>query len=144
MGASSSRIDPKRIEQQVFPKLSQLAQDTDQEVRKIMCKEIGSVIKVIGLKTAKKTIMPEFLDLLNDEEGNVQQAALEALMDFSDIFDAESRNSIFIPAWKKIVSSGNSKILIPSSAMFGTFLWKVKSIPCSCDVESLIFHRRVE
>lgn len=78
------------------------------------------------MKLAKKTVFIEFMDLLNDEEGSVQQAALQSLMEMSDIFDSETRTNILIPQWKKICASNNSKLLYTIAELFGPFLFKSK------------------
>ncbi|KAJ3341199.1 Serine/threonine-protein phosphatase 4 regulatory subunit 4, partial [Kappamyces sp. JEL0680] len=89
LGAVAHRIEGKKMEQLLFPKASQLCQDTDYEVRKAMAKEMPSLIKSLGLKQSRKTIFPEFMELLIDEEASVQQAALKHFMDLAEIFDGE-------------------------------------------------------
>ena len=138
VGAVAPRLDAKRflytcfnnqrIEQQLFPKASQLCQDTDYEVRKAMSKEMGSLIKAMGIKLAKKTVLPEFLELLNDEEGSVQEAALRSLMDFAEILDIETRMTTLIPSWKKICASNNPKLVLITAELFGSFMWRAKSL----------------
>jgi hypothetical protein len=80
------------------------------------------------MKLAKKTVFAEFMDLLNDEEGSVQQAALQSLMELSDIFDSETRSFILIPAWKKICASNNPKLSLTTAEYLGPFMWKARGI----------------
>lgn len=115
------------MEQLLFPKASQLCQDTDYEVRKAMAKEMPSLIKSLGLKQSRKTIFPEFMELLIDEEASVQQAALKHFMDLAEIFDGECRLSTLIPFWKKICSQHTPKLALIVAELFGQFMWKAKS-----------------
>lgn len=48
LGAAAAKLDAKRVEQQIFPKASQLCQDTDYEVRRAMCKELAAMVKSMG------------------------------------------------------------------------------------------------
>lgn len=128
MGAAACRLDSKKVEQQIFPKASQLSQDTDYEVRKAMCKELVIIMKHVGLRMAKKAILGDFIDLLNDEEVGVQESALENLMILCDSMDAEGRIAILIPIWKKICSDPNIKVATKAAELFGQFFWKARSM----------------
>ena len=48
LGAVAGKLDPKKIETHLYPKVSVLCQDTDAEVRKAMCAEMGFVIRSLG------------------------------------------------------------------------------------------------
>ncbi len=128
MGVASCRLDPKKVEQQIFPKLSQLSQDTDYEVRKAMCAELVIIMKHVGLRLAKKSIFNDFIDLVNDEEISVQESALENLMILADSMDAEARIATLIPIWKRICSDPTSRIAAKAAEYFGQFMWKAKSM----------------
>jgi hypothetical protein len=48
LGALAAKLDPKKIETHIYPKVSVLCQDIDAEVRKAMCAEMGLIIKALG------------------------------------------------------------------------------------------------
>jgi hypothetical protein len=123
-------VDAKKIEQLIFPRISQLSQDTDYEVRRAMCKELVSIMKYVGLRMAKKTIFSDFLDLLMDEEINVQESSFENLMKLCDSMDAETKIAVLIPTWRRICSEESQKLpklSLKTAELFGQFLWKTKS-----------------
>lgn len=135
LGVLSNRIDIKRytsfntrVETLIFPKASQLCQDTNHEVRRAMCAEISTISRSVGIKVARTSIFLEFIDLLDDEEVSVQKAALESVMDICDILDTDLITAMLIPTWRKVCVSDNSKLHLASARLFGIFLDRASSI----------------
>lgn len=48
LAALAGKLDAKKFETHLYPKVSILCQDTDGEVRKAMCSEMGLIIKSLG------------------------------------------------------------------------------------------------
>ncbi|KAJ2996963.1 Serine/threonine-protein phosphatase 4 regulatory subunit 4 [Globomyces sp. JEL0801] len=127
LGVSANKIDPKMIESVIFPRVIKLCQDTDYEVRKSMCLQLGSIINSLGFLKTKKALFCEYMELIKDEEGVVQQAALASLMDISDSLDSETKQVFLIPLWKKLTSDPTPKLIDSITELFGKFFWAARN-----------------
>lgn len=71
--------------------------------------------------------MPEFTELLMDEEPVVREAAVESILGLLTFFDSETRLNTVIPMWKKLCEDkiGHMPNLIAKS--FGLFMYNIRS-----------------
>ncbi|KAF1795318.1 HEAT, type 2 [Phytophthora cactorum] len=68
------------IEGLYFQKMMSLCQDTDAEVRKCMCIQLDGLARAVGEEHACKELLPELLELLNDEEEQILCSRLTLLL----------------------------------------------------------------
>jgi hypothetical protein len=71
----------------LFQKVLLLCQDTDQDIRLDMCKQLAVIAKDIASTEYFTLIMEEFKELLKDEELDVRAAAVTHFFGLSDKFD---------------------------------------------------------
>eukprot|EP00842_Homolaphlyctis_polyrhiza_P001898 jgi/Hompol1/2709/HPOL_003014-RA len=127
LGAVALRLDSKRIEELFLKKALNLCQDTDYEVRRSMCNQLNIISKAVGLKLTKSELIPEYLELIMDEESIVRQAAITNLMNLLDFLDAETRSSIVIPLWKRLCEERAPSLIGLIAQHMGVFLWTTRA-----------------
>ncbi|KAI8916344.1 armadillo-type protein [Gorgonomyces haynaldii] len=127
LGAVSTRLDSKKIEDLYLHKALALCQDTDYDVRRSMCNQLQMIAKALGPKIAKEYLIPEYVELLVDEEPVVRNAAVESLVSLLDFFDPETRSSTLIPMWKKLADDKSPQSVLLIAKHFGQFLWQTKN-----------------
>ncbi len=71
----------------LFQKILLLCQDTDQEIRLDMCKQLAVIAKDISSAEYLTLIVEEFKELLKDEEIDVRAAAVIHFFGLSEKFD---------------------------------------------------------
>ncbi|POM77881.1 Hypothetical protein PHPALM_4669 [Phytophthora palmivora] len=96
-----------------------------QKVRKCMCILLDGLARAIGEEHACKELLPELLELLNDEEEQVKQTAFITLLSLFDFFPARDRAKQIIPEFIGIAES-LPDYLVPSLAeQFGQQVTKL-------------------
>ncbi|KAI8923759.1 armadillo-type protein [Entophlyctis helioformis] len=124
LGAVAPRLDAKRIEDLFFRKALTLCQDTDYEVRRSMCNQLNVIAKAVGLKLTKSELLPEYTELIMDEEQVVRESAIANLMSLVDSLDADARSTVVIPLWRRLCEERPSGLVMTCIARyFGQFLW---------------------
>ncbi|KAL4125099.1 hypothetical protein PRIC2_008688 [Phytophthora ramorum] len=93
------------IEGLYFQKMMALCQDTDAEVRKCMCIQLDGLARAVGEEHACTELLPELLELLQDEEEQVKQTAFLTLLSLIDFFPARDRVKLIVP---EFISMANS------------------------------------
>ncbi|KAJ3039534.1 Serine/threonine-protein phosphatase 4 regulatory subunit 4 [Rhizophlyctis rosea] len=126
LGAVSERLDGRRIEELFFRKAMALCQDTDYEVRVSMCNQLNAIARGVGLPLTKNELLPEYMELLMDEEDIVREAAIENLMQLMDFLDADAKTIMVIPLWRKLCDERSAGILTLIAKEFGGFMWASK------------------
>lgn len=102
LGKITTKFEPYLIKKEILPIVQSLCQDVDYEVRACMCKQLDSVARGIGLESTKNSILPELVELANDEEGAVRLAALETVVHLLSLLDDDTCIYIIIPLVRKI------------------------------------------
>ena len=67
--------------------VQQLCQDVEHEVRACMCSQLGLVAKGLGMEDTKSAILPELVELTNDEESNVRITGLDTVVTILPMMD---------------------------------------------------------
>ncbi|KAF4136939.1 hypothetical protein GN958_ATG13929 [Phytophthora infestans] len=116
------------IEGLYFQKMMSLCQDTDAEVRRCMCIQLDGLARAVGEEHACKELLPELLELLNDEEEQVKQTAFLTLLSLFDFFPARDRTKQILPEFVGIAES-LPDYLIPSLAeQYGQLVTKLATL----------------
>ncbi|KAF4320461.1 hypothetical protein G195_006293, partial [Phytophthora kernoviae 00238/432] len=82
-----------------------LCQDTDGEVRRCMCVQLDGLARAVGEEHACTELLPELLELLQDEEEQVKQTAFLALLSLFDFFPARDRVKLILPEFINMAES---------------------------------------
>ncbi|KFM81489.1 Serine/threonine-protein phosphatase 4 regulatory subunit 4, partial [Stegodyphus mimosarum] len=93
---------------EVLPVVLSLCQDVDFEVRGFMCRQLDIVAKGIGLEATKSAILPELVELANDEETFVRLAGIETVVQMLPMLDDDTCTQAIIPLVKKFCENSLS------------------------------------
>ncbi|KAJ3127944.1 Serine/threonine-protein phosphatase 4 regulatory subunit 4 [Nowakowskiella sp. JEL0407] len=126
IGAVAEKLNTNIFQDKLLPKVQNLCQDTDGEVRSSMCRQLNTIGKTIGLRLSKSLIVPEFQELLLDDDETIRDTALKCLMETIDFWDTDIKLSVVIPTWKKLMEEENFFSLQLASELFGRFIWCTK------------------
>ncbi|ETN11085.1 hypothetical protein PPTG_22648 [Phytophthora nicotianae INRA-310] len=116
------------IEGLYFQKMMSLCQDTDAEVRKCMCIQLDGLARAVGEEHACKELLPELLELLNDEEEQVKQIAFLALLSLFDFFPARDRTKQIIPEFIGIAESLPDYLVPLLAEQYGQLVTKLATL----------------
>lgn len=118
LGKVATRFDSFMIKKDVLPLVTALCQDVDYEVRACMCKELAVVARGLGLEPTQSAILPELVELSNDEESCVRLSALETIVNLLSLLDDETCNQTIIPLVCKYCDNAmqNKDVTLPSIA----------------------------
>ncbi|XP_035210031.1 serine/threonine-protein phosphatase 4 regulatory subunit 4-like isoform X2 [Stegodyphus dumicola] len=108
LGKICMKFDPYIIMKEVLPVVLSLCQDVDFEVRGFMCRQLDIVAKGIGLEATKSAILPELVELANDEETFVRLAGIETVVQMVPILDDDTCTQAIIPLVKKFCENSLS------------------------------------
>ncbi|XP_055945697.1 serine/threonine-protein phosphatase 4 regulatory subunit 4-like [Argiope bruennichi] len=108
LGKICLKFDAYVIKKEVLPVVLSLCQDVDFEVRGYMCKQLDIVAKGIGLESTKSAILPELVELANDEETFVRLAAIETIVQMLPLLDDDTCTQAIIPLVKKLCENSYS------------------------------------
>ncbi|KAI9090280.1 armadillo-type protein [Phlyctochytrium arcticum] len=127
LGAIAPRIEKKKSQELFFKKALQLCQDTDYEVRACMCCQLNAIARAVGTELTIKELLPEYIELVMDEEVVVREAAIENIMQLLNFFDSDCRKEVIIPMWKKLCDERSPRLLVCLAQQLGVFLWECKA-----------------
>ncbi|XP_021373715.1 serine/threonine-protein phosphatase 4 regulatory subunit 4-like isoform X1 [Mizuhopecten yessoensis] len=97
LGKIATKFEPFVIKKEILPVVQSLCQDVDYEVRGCMCRQLDCVARGLGLEPTKSAILPELVELTNDEEGFVRTAGLETVVSILSLLDEDTCNNTIIP-----------------------------------------------
>ncbi|KAK2169619.1 hypothetical protein LSH36_8g03024 [Paralvinella palmiformis] len=97
LGKIATKFDPFIIKKDILPIVQALCQDVDYEVRGCMCRQLDSVARGLGLEQTKSAILPELVELTNDEESYVRLAGLETVVSILSLLDDETCTETIVP-----------------------------------------------
>jgi HEAT repeat len=72
--------------------------------------------------------MPEYVELLLDEEPVVREAAVESILGLLEFLDAETRSVTIVPMWKKLCEDKSGRMPYLIAKTFGQFMFFARSI----------------
>lgn len=82
-----------RIKKEILPLVQSLCQDVEYEVRACMCRQLDLIAKGLGLESTRCAILPELVELANDEESSVRLAGLDTVVSVLGLLDNGQRHS---------------------------------------------------
>ncbi|EDV28631.1 uncharacterized protein TRIADDRAFT_51742 [Trichoplax adhaerens] len=94
-GSLARRFDSEWINKNIIPIVKSLCQDVDYEVRGRMCANLPPIIQSLNTADIKRFILPELIELLNDEESSVRIASLACIAEAVDPQDAATKEKIY-------------------------------------------------
>ncbi|CAH1262592.1 PPP4R4 [Branchiostoma lanceolatum] len=97
LGRVATKFEPYIIKKEILPLVTALCQDIDYEVRGCMCRQLDSVARALGLENTKSAILPELVELANDEECFVRHAALDAVVNLLNLLDDDTCTQTIVP-----------------------------------------------
>ena len=110
---------------------------TDYEVRIEMCRQLPAIGRGIGSEHTAKLLLPELLQLLNDEEIPVRLAGFEALAELLAIFDPSTMRDTVIPLVKRLLR-GTPEDMIKALHCCSLLLFVVHCCCCCCYYNCLL------
>ncbi|KAE9028369.1 hypothetical protein PF011_g1614 [Phytophthora fragariae] len=116
------------IEGLYFQKMMALCQDTDAEVRKCMCIQLDGLARAVGEEHACSELLPELLELLQDEEEQVKQTAFLTLVSLIDFFPAKDRVKLIIPEFVSMAESLPDYLVPSLTEQFGHLVTKLSAL----------------
>ncbi|KAI8918170.1 armadillo-type protein [Powellomyces hirtus] len=126
IGVVAPRIMKTESQHQVFHKAMSLCQDTDYEVRACMCRQLNAIARAVGHERAVRELLPEYVELIMDEECVVREAAIDNIMQLMDFFEPAVKVQTIIPLWKKLCEEQSPRILQCLARQLGAFLWETR------------------
>ncbi|XP_078488840.1 serine/threonine-protein phosphatase 4 regulatory subunit 4-like [Ciona intestinalis] len=87
LGAVAVKFDAHIVKKDIVHTVKQLCQDVEHNVRACMCSHLHSVAAALGAEETRKCILDEVVELAGDEESQVREAAMEALLNMTDLLD---------------------------------------------------------
>ncbi|CAH1792525.1 unnamed protein product [Owenia fusiformis] len=97
LGKVATKFEPFVIKKEILPVVQSLCQDVDYEVRGCMCRQLDPVARGLGLEATKSAILPELVELTNDEEGHVRLAGLETVVNILSLLDDDTCSMTIVP-----------------------------------------------
>ncbi|XP_074642861.1 serine/threonine-protein phosphatase 4 regulatory subunit 4-like [Tubulanus polymorphus] len=115
LGKIATKFEPFLIKKEILPVVQSLCQDVDYEVRGCMCHQLDSVARGLGLEATKSAILPELVELTNDEESHVRLAGLETVVNIISLLDHETCTNTIVPLVCKFCDNamGSDDMTIP-------------------------------
>ncbi|XP_041351880.1 serine/threonine-protein phosphatase 4 regulatory subunit 4-like isoform X2 [Gigantopelta aegis] len=107
LGKIATKFEPFVIKKEILPVVQSLCQDVDYEVRGCMCYQLDAVARGLGLESTKSAILPELVELTNDEESYVRIAGLETVVNILSLLDDDTCSTTIIPLVCKFCQQAN-------------------------------------
>ncbi|KAI9224885.1 armadillo-type protein [Blastocladiella britannica] len=132
LGAATSHFTSGEIQTLFLEKALSLCQDTDLEVRSCMGQQLAPIMRALDIRVACDRVIPEFLELVTDEELAVQQSALHGMGHVLKLLPDEVKRKIIAPVWASLLAE--ESLLPILSKEFGRFFWHCKDSLCETDM----------
>ena len=101
------------VQQDVIQKNLDVCQDIDWEVRHAMCRHLALISRGVGQEATKAMIMPQVVELSNDEMSEVRLAAIETVVNLLSILDDEICTNTIVP----LVIKSCDQVLLQTNAV---------------------------
>ncbi|CAK4712315.1 hypothetical protein LEN26_013332 [Aphanomyces euteiches] len=124
---ASELLSEQDIDGLFFQKMMALCQDTDAEVRKCMCMQLDALARAVGQAKASSDLLPELLELLQDEETQVKIMAFRTLLSLYDYFPRKERQDSILPVLVDIVEDPPTYLISSLAETFGRLVFKIFS-----------------
>ncbi|GAQ81030.1 hypothetical protein KFL_000690115 [Klebsormidium nitens] len=118
-------LDTRDLQAALLKKTTALCQDTDASVRCAMCCQLGAVARGVRPEECAGGVVPELLELLEDEQATVRAAAAETLTGMLDGLPKDVRKQKGVPLFKGLCALTDPPLLPAFARLFGEMLWKL-------------------
>lgn len=122
LGQIAPKFEIYWIKKELMSLVASLCQDVDYEVRACMCQQLESIARALGLESTQSIIIPELVELTNDEETSVRLAGLETITNLLNLLDDDTCTSVIIPLVQKFcdeIPKQCSESLLTVAQLFG-------------------------
>uniref|UniRef100_A0AAY4D8L1 Phosphatase PP2A regulatory subunit A/Splicing factor 3B subunit 1-like HEAT repeat domain-containing protein n=1 Tax=Denticeps clupeoides TaxID=299321 RepID=A0AAY4D8L1_9TELE len=110
LGKVVGKFEPSIVKKDLLPLVRSLCQDVEYEVRSCMCRQLENVARGIGLEHIKAAVLPELVELAQDEGNTVRLAAFDTIINLLEMFDnasfTEEQHLWFLEFYKKLCLLG--------------------------------------
>ncbi|XP_048852844.1 serine/threonine-protein phosphatase 4 regulatory subunit 4-like [Brienomyrus brachyistius] len=100
LGKAALKFESPLVKKELLPIVLSLCQDVEFEVRSCMCRQLESIARGIGVEPTKTLVLPELMELAQDEGSMVRLAAFDTIVSLLEMFDSEDRTRIIFPLVK--------------------------------------------
>lgn len=101
LGKIAPKFETYWIKKELMALVASLCQDVDYDVRACMCQQLETIARALGLESTQSIIIPELVELTNDEETNVRLAGLETITNLLSLLDDDTCTAVIIPLVQK-------------------------------------------
>ncbi|OQS00989.1 hypothetical protein ACHHYP_02046 [Achlya hypogyna] len=122
---ASTLLSEQDIESLFFQKMMELCQDTDTEVRSCMCMQLDALARAVSMPKACADLLPELLELLQDEEEQVKIVAFRTLLSLYDYYPKRERDALIFPVLVDLVAHTPPYLCGPLATGFGRLVYKL-------------------
>uniref|UniRef100_A0A8C1EQ53 Protein phosphatase 4, regulatory subunit 4 n=2 Tax=Cyprinus carpio TaxID=7962 RepID=A0A8C1EQ53_CYPCA len=110
LGKVVGKFESSIVKKDLLPLIRSLCQDVEYEVRACMCRQLENITRGIGLDHTKVEVLPELVELAQDEASTVRLAAFDTIINLLEMFDSESftdeQHLWFLEFYKKLCCLG--------------------------------------
>ncbi|XP_020626125.1 serine/threonine-protein phosphatase 4 regulatory subunit 4-like isoform X2 [Orbicella faveolata] len=122
LGQIAPKFETYWIKKELMGLVASLCQDVDYEVRACMCQQLETIARALGLESTQSIIIPELVELTNDEETSVRLAGLETITNLLSLLDDDTCTAVIIPLVQKFcdeIPKQSSESLLTVARLFG-------------------------
>uniref|UniRef100_A0A4W4FLF2 Protein phosphatase 4, regulatory subunit 4 n=1 Tax=Electrophorus electricus TaxID=8005 RepID=A0A4W4FLF2_ELEEL len=100
LGKAAAKFESSVVKKDLLPVVRSLCQDVEYEVRSCMCRQLESIARGIGMDHTKVVVLPELVELAQDEGSTVRLAAFDTIINLLEMFDSDDRTRVIFPLVK--------------------------------------------
>ncbi|KAK3799239.1 hypothetical protein RRG08_054366 [Elysia crispata] len=124
LGKVSSKFENFVVKNDVLPVVLSLCGDVEYDVRACMCQRLDVVAHGLGLELTKSKLLPQLIELSEDESQSVICACLETTANIIGMLDREANVNAILPMVKELLEKAISNVdssLPVAAKLFGRF-----------------------
>ncbi|CAG5126044.1 unnamed protein product, partial [Candidula unifasciata] len=122
LGKVSSKFEHFVVKNDVLPVVLSLCGDVEYDVRACMCQRLDVIARGLGLELTKSKLLPQLIELSEDESQNVVCACLETTANIIGMLDREATVNAIVPMVKELLDKAMKNVnasLPVASRLFG-------------------------
>lgn len=124
LGKVSSKFENFIVKNDVLPVVLSLCGDVEYDVRACMCQRLDVVAHGLGLELTKSKLLPQLIELSEDESQSVICACLETTANIIGMLDREANVNAILPMVKELLEKAINHVdssLPVAAKLFGRF-----------------------
>ncbi|KAI7799811.1 serine/threonine-protein phosphatase 4 regulatory subunit 4 isoform X1 [Triplophysa rosa] len=122
LGKVVGKFESSIVKKDLLPLVRSLCQDVEYEVRACMCRQLENITRGIGVDNTKAEVLPELVELAQDEASTVRLAAFDTIINLIEMFDSDDRSCVIFPLVKAFCEKcfkGDEAVLASLSFQYG-------------------------